>query len=96
MLAPYLLTEPGAAAPEPISVKGKTVGYRRGKLAIAFKRRVDSATEQRELAHSQELERLIVMTDKYQWVESRMNNGRLERYAEGRKPKRLVLHLSRN
>lgn len=96
VLAPCLLKQAGAAAPEPISVNGKMVGYRNGNVAIIFKRRVASTQQQRELARDHSVERLIVMTDKYVWAESRMDHGRLKRYADGRKPKHLALHLSKN
>lgn len=96
VLAPYLLTQPGASSPEPILSNGKTVGYRHRTLAIVFKRRVPSIQQQRDLARNQGIDRLIVMTDKYQWVEAQVRQGRLERCANGRKPKHLALHLSRN
>lgn len=96
VLAPYLLALSGATTSAPVSLEGRTVGYRNGNLAIIFKRRVPTASQQRDLAQSQHVERLIVMTDKYQWVESGLRNGRLERIAEGRKPKHLALHLSKN
>ncbi len=96
VLAPYLIAQSGAPAPEPILVNGTTVGYSSGKLAIVFKRRVDSTNEQRELARSRALKRLIVMTDKYVWSEWRMHGGRLQRHADGKKPKHLALYLSAN
>ena len=96
VLAPYLVALPRACAPQPISVNGRIVGYRNGQLAIVFKRRVPSTNDQRQLAQSENIERLIVMTDKYQWVEAQNREGRLARCAEGRKPKHLALHLSGN
>ena len=94
MLAPYLLSQAGGAGFEVVTVSGQAIGYRAGNLAIVFKRRVPTTSAQREVAQSLNLERLIVMTDRYQWVEARGNAERLERYAHGRKPKHLALHLS--
>jgi hypothetical protein len=42
------------------------------------------------------LDQLVVLTDKYQWVEMKYRGGRWERVQEGRKPKHLARHLSRN
>jgi hypothetical protein len=94
VLAPYLLSQAGAADSEAIMASGHVVGYRARNLAIVFKRRVPTTGAQREVAQHLNLERLIVMTDKYQWVEARPNAERLQRYAHGRKPKHLALHLS--
>jgi len=96
VLAPYLLAQVGDTALESITVSGKTVGFRKGTLAIIFRRRLASGNEQRQLILDLGLKRLIVMTDKYQWVELRLSRGQLERYADGRKPKHLALHLSKN
>lgn len=96
VLAPYLLLQLGVADPEKIAIDGKTIGYRAGNLAIIFKRRVPSTNGQREITRDFAIERLIVLTDKYQWVEARQSGDRLERYAYGRKPKHLALHLSGN
>ena len=84
------------AAPTPVLQQGVTVGYRSGNLAIVFKRRVPRTQQQRDLAQSQNIQRFIIMTDKYQWVEAQLRNGHLERCADGKKPKHLALHLSRN
>jgi hypothetical protein len=97
VLAPYLLsTSAGATAARPVVINGKIVGYQSGKIALVFKRRLPTTGEQRDVARIHDVERLIVMTDKYQWVEARMRNGRLERFADGRKPKHLALHLSKS
>jgi hypothetical protein len=96
VLAPYLLALSGGSAPEPITIESRTVGYRKGNLAIVFKRRLGSADEHRQLIQRLALDRLIVMTDKYQWAELRLTKSRLERFADGRKPKHLALRLSEN
>ena len=95
VLAPYMLLQSEPDQPQPILVAGKTAGYRAGDLAILFKRRANDQ-QQQELAQAQDLTRMVVMTDKYQWVEKRMVAGRLERSANGQKPKHLVRHLSEN
>jgi len=96
VLALYLLRLRGGAEPEPILFNGTRVGCRSGPLAIVFRRRIIGTVEQRELVRKEGLERLIVMSDKYQWVEARMIEGRLERCADGRKPKHLAHRLLGN
>lgn len=96
VLAPYLLGLSGAINSDPIVTNGIIAGYRSGAFAIVFKRRIDSATQRQSLALRLGLERMLVLTDKYAWSEWRLNNKRLERCADGKKPKHLALHLSRN
>lgn len=96
VLSHYLLAQAEAAPPVAILIKGKPVGYRRGPLAIVFRRRVPSTNDQRQLMRSLALERLIVLTDKYQWVEMRPRANGIERVANGRKPKHLAPRLLGN
>ena len=95
VLAPYVLLQCGPEQPQPILMAGKTAGYRAGDRAILFMRRA-SRQQQLELAQAQHLACVVVMNDKYQWVENRVVAGRLKRSAKGRKPKYLVRHLSEN
>ena len=95
VLAPYVLLQSGLGKPQPILMAGKTSGYRVGDRAILFRSRAN-LQQQRELAQAQDLASMVVMNDKYQWVENRVVAGRLERSAEGRKPKHLIRHLLEN
>lgn len=91
VLARYLLADP-----LPVLVGGSTVGYSDGVCAIVLKRRGGGTEQLRELVEALKIERLIVMTDKYQWSDSHLVGGHLVRRAQGRKPKHLVLHLSKS
>lgn len=94
VLARYLLTQMDALiVPEEIVVGGSTIGYRTGQLAIVFQRRVPTTKEQQNLVRQQDLERLIVLFDKYHWVEAKPVANALKRVASGKKPKFLVRHL---
>jgi hypothetical protein len=99
VLAKELLEQLGGSAPEPVTINGTTIGYRRGDLGIIFRRRVASAPEQRQLVEAHNFQQMIVMNDKYQWGGWRMRNGRLAKFVAElgqRKPKHLALYLLRN
>ena len=85
------------AAIEEIVVQGKgVVGYRSGTMGILFRRRVTSSRDQQSAAHAARLARLITLTDKYVWSDYDVQRDALQRRAEGRKPKHLVIHLAGN
>ena len=86
VLAPYLLQAAGAQRVASIVLNSRTIGYRYETTAIVFKRRIASGADQRSLARDAGIERLILLTDKYQWVETRMIDEELRRVADGRKP----------
>lgn len=95
VLAQHLLVQHGAGAVTPlIAAAGSTVGFRSANLGIIFKRRAVSTREQYAVAQTAALTRVIVMTDKYQWIDANVTRSSLERSAEGRKPKHLATRLS--
>lgn len=73
-----------------------TVGFRKSDIGVVFKRRANSQDEQKQVAAKNRLKRMIVMTDKYQWIDIGVEGNSLERLADGKKPKHLLTHLSRN
>lgn len=88
-----LMKVAGDSAIEPIRIG---VGFRKGDFGIIFKRRANNQDEQRAVVKSNGLKRMIVMTDKYQWIDVGVQGRNLERLADGRKPKHLLTRLSRN
>ena len=77
------------------SLAGKICpGFRKGDFGIVFKRRAYSVNDQKRVAKENALKRMILLTDKYQWVDIGIEGGRLEKLADGKKPKYLITHLS--
>lgn len=74
----------------------KITGYRKGEFGIVFKRRANSQDDQKQVASKNKLKRMIVLSDKYQWIDIGVEGNSLERIADGKKPKHLVTHLSKN
>jgi hypothetical protein len=96
VLAQQVLGTLKQEVPKAIVHGEKTIGYYVAGLALLFKRYVGTAKDLFDMAKRYKFARIIVMTDKYQWVETKVLAKGLLRGTEGRKPKHLVLHLSGN
>jgi hypothetical protein len=73
-----------------------TAGFCKGNLGIIFKRRANAQEKQKQIAAKNGLKRMIIMTDKYQWIDIGVEENSLRRLVDGKKPKHLLTHLSRN
>jgi hypothetical protein len=71
-------------------------GFHKGDVGVIFKRRAYSVEDQKRVAKDNALKRMILFSDKYQWVDIGAENGQLKKLADGKKPKYLITHLSKN
>ena len=98
VLAQYLLRQRHEGAEIMPITEGNhlTIGYRDDDFGIILKRRAVAKDDQRIVADRAGLKRLIVMTDKYQWIDITVKPNSFEPRTSGRKPKHLAIHLSKN
>jgi len=91
-LAKYFL--PGLSGdPEVHSVEtteGKTVGWQAGDICFLLGSAIGTKAQRDDLLATITTRRVILMKDKYGWVEFEINNGKAREIRRGRKPKQLI------
>lgn len=74
--------------------QGEPVGFRNSTIGVILRRRAPRSKERVSISMAAGVDRVIVMTDKYQWEDNDLIGQRFALRRNGRKPKHLVSHLA--